>query len=86
MNKRGQMGIAIIIAIMIFLSGMVVINILKPDITLARNVATGLDCSNASAISDGTKLTCLAVDLTIPYFIIIILRLVSCLRFLSYLY
>lgn len=58
---------------MIFLSGIIVINILKPDITLARNTTTGLNCSNATAISDGTKLTCLVVDLTIPYFIIIIL-------------
>lgn len=73
MNNRGQIGISIIIAMMIFLSGIIVINILKPDITLARNTATGLNCSNATAISDGTKLTCLAVDLTIPYFIVIIL-------------
>jgi len=58
---------------MIFLSGIIVINILKPEVTLARNVATGLNCSNADVISDGTKLTCLAVDLVIPYFIIIII-------------
>ncbi len=73
MNKKGQMGIAVIIAIMIFLSGIVVINILKPEVTLARNAMTGLNCVNASAISDGTKLTCLVVDLIIPYFILIIL-------------
>jgi len=73
MNNKGQMGISVIIAIMIFLSGMVVINILKPEITLVRSTTTGLNCSNADSISDGTKLTCLAVDLVIPYFIIIIL-------------
>ncbi len=73
MNKKGQVGIAVIIGIMIFLSGIVVINILKPDITIARSATTGLDCSNATGISDGTKLTCLAVDLVIPYFIVIIL-------------
>lgn len=73
MNNKGQMGISVIIAMMIFLSGIIVINILKPDITLARNAATGLNCSGADSISDGTKLTCLAVDLVIPYFILIIL-------------
>lgn len=73
MNRKGQMGISVIIGIMIFLSGIIVINILKPDVTLVRNAVTGLNCANASAISDGTKLTCLAVDLTIPYFILIII-------------
>ncbi len=73
MNNKGQIGIAVIIAVMIFLSGMVVINILKPEVTIARDATTGLDCSNATGISDGTKLTCLTIDLVIPYFILIIL-------------
>ena len=73
MNKKGQMGIAIIIAVMIFLSGIIVINILKPEVTLSRDATIGLDCSNSTGISDGTKLTCLTVDLVIPYFIVIIL-------------
>ena len=77
MNNKGQMGIAIVTAIMIFMVGMVVVNILKPEITTARSSASGLDCANTtftngSSISDGTRLTCLVIDFTIPYFIIII--------------
>ena len=72
MNNKGQIGIAVVSALMIFMVGMLVVNILKPEITTARS-ATGLDCGNASGISDGTKLTCLAVDFVVPYFILIIL-------------
>ena len=71
MNKRGNLGIAVIIAITIFLIGIPIINILKPEIDVARG-SSGLDCSNVS-ISDGTRLTCLGVDLVIPYFLLIIL-------------
>lgn len=71
MNNRGQMGIAIVVAIMIFVVGMLTVNLIKPAVTTARG-STGLDCANTTNISDGTKLTCLAVDFTIPYFFIII--------------
>lgn len=71
MNKKGQAGMAIIIAIMIFIVGMSAVNLLKPDVTSLRS-ATGLNCVNATAISDGTKLTCLAIDITIPWVIITI--------------
>ena len=65
MNKKGEAGLAIVAAIMIFIVGMVSINLLKPDITTVRG-ATGMNCTNVSAISDGTKLACLAIDVTIP--------------------
>jgi hypothetical protein len=71
MNNRGAMGFSIVIGIMIFLIGIPIINILKPEIDVARG-SSGLDCSNVS-ISDGTRLTCLGVDLVIPYFILIVL-------------
>lgn len=71
MNRKGQAGIAVIIAIMIFIVGMSSVNLLKPDVTELRS-ATGLNCVNASAISDGTKMTCLVVDATIPWVIITI--------------
>ena len=71
MNKKGQAGMAIIIAIMIFIVGMSAVNLLKPDVTSLRS-ATGLNCVNSSAISDGTKMTCLAIDATIPWVIITI--------------
>lgn len=71
MNKRGQVGwgLALIFTIVFFLIGMPVVSILKPEVSNAR---TGLDCVNTS-ISDGTKATCLAVDLVIPYFILLVI-------------
>ena len=76
MNKKAQsMGIAIVIAITIFIVGMVSVNFLKDEVTRARG-SDFLDCANTAdfpaGISDGTKLTCLAVDVVIPYFIVII--------------
>lgn len=71
MNKKGQSILPIITAIFIFIVGMLVVNIIKPEITTARN-STNLDCTNTS-ISDGQMLTCLAVDATLPYYIIIML-------------
>ena len=74
-NKKGQSwGINIISALMIFLIGMTAINILKPEITNAR---TDLNCGNAGAISDGTKILCLIVDFTMFYFILTILSLAA---------
>lgn len=73
-NKRGQtLGVAIIISIFIFIVGMLTINIIKPEVTVARSPEV-LDCSNAS-ITDGNKLTCLAVDVVVPYFIILVLAI-----------
>lgn len=69
MNKKGQtIGIGIIIGIFIFIIGFSVLNVLKPEVTTARD-SDNLNCGNASAISDGNKLTCLVVDLTIPLII-----------------
>jgi len=73
MNKRAQtlLGIAIIIAITIFIVGMLSVNFIKDEVTRVRG-STQLDCSNADDISDATKLTCLAIDAIVPYFIILI--------------
>lgn len=72
MNKKGQgLGIAIIVAITIFIIGMMAVNFITPEVTRARG-PTQLDCTNSTGISDGTKLTCLLVDTTVPYFFIII--------------
>ncbi len=76
MSKKGQAGSAIMVAIMIFLVGMVSINLLKPEVTSLRSV-DGLNCVNSSAISDGTKLACLVVDITIPWVIIAIFGVVG---------
>lgn len=73
MNKKAQtLGLAVIIAITIFIVGMLSVNFLTPEITRARNSAN-LDCSQTLGnISDGVKLTCLTIDLVVPYFIVLI--------------
>jgi hypothetical protein len=70
MNKKAEIGFAVVTFIFFFLIGMVVVNLIKPEVTNARSPSS-LDCGN-STISDGNKLTCLAVDLTIPYFIVLV--------------
>jgi len=76
MKKKGQtLGLSVIIAITIFIVGMMSINFLTPEVTRAIT-ATNLDCSNPLS-SDGTKLTCLTVDLVVPYFILLILSIVG---------
>jgi len=75
MNKKAQsLGIvlAVVVAIMIFIVGMVNLNFIKDEVTRARG-STELNCADPQ--SDGTKLTCLAVDLVVPYFIIVIFSL-----------
>jgi len=72
MNKKGQtLGMAVLVMITIFIVGMMSVNYLKPEITRARD-SNNLDCSNTAVISDGTKLTCLVVDVVVPYFIVLI--------------
>ena len=64
MNNNGQLGLAIIAAVVFFVIGFMVINFIMDEVTIARG-SSALDCST-STISDGTKLTCLAVDWVIP--------------------
>jgi len=72
MNNKGQgLLMAVVIAVMIFTVGMLFMQFLKSDITDARS-PIGLDCQN-STISDGNKVTCLGVDIVIPYFIITVI-------------
>lgn len=71
MNKRGSIIFGIIIAIMIFMAGLTMLNFVKNDVDTARD-PSALDCANTS-ISDGTKLTCLGADATIPIGFIFIL-------------
>lgn len=72
-NKKGQtLGIAIMVALFLFIVGMMSVNFLKDEVSRARD-GDNLDCSNTNVISDGNKLTCLAVDIVIPYFIITVI-------------
>jgi hypothetical protein len=52
--------------------GMIVANFFKTPIDDARSA---LDCSNTAGITDGTKLLCLNVDITLIYFIILVVSI-----------
>jgi hypothetical protein len=72
MNNKGQigsLGVAVIVAVMLFIAGMLAVNFVRDSITDTR---TQLTCSTPG-ISDGTKLACLLVDIVVPYFIVIII-------------
>jgi len=69
MNNKGQIGLSIIVAIFIFIIGMVCINFLKDEVTTARDA---LDCSSVDDISGGIMLACLTIDIVVFYWIIII--------------
>ena len=71
MNKKGQsLGISVISMIFVFIIGIMFINFIMPEITTTRG---DLNCADGSSISDGTKLLCLVIDTTIPYWIVLIL-------------
>ena len=72
LNKKGQVALlGLIIGVFIFLLGMSFIDPMKDVLTEVRG-GSQLDCTNTS-VSDGNKLTCLAVDLVLPYFIVTVL-------------
>jgi len=69
-SKKGQtLPIAIITSLIVLVIGMLVINFMTPEITRTRE---SLSCSDAASISDGTKLLCLAIDGTVPYWILLV--------------
>lgn len=72
MNKKGALFMAFVIAGMIFMAGMLLIPFFQDGVTDFR---TNLQCSTNSSISDGAKLTCLAGDAVLPYFIWAIISL-----------
>ena len=71
-NKKGQIGIAIITFIILIIIGFMMINFVKDEVTNAR---VNLSCASADDISDATKLICLVVDLTVVYWIWLILSI-----------
>jgi hypothetical protein len=73
MNRKGIMT-SIWFGIFIFLVGIVFINFLMPDVSDAR---IALDCSNAAGISDGNKMVCLLVDVTVPYWIMLVISVMG---------
>jgi len=67
MNSKGSFFLGFIIFLIIFINGVLFIPFFQDDITTAR---TDLNCSD-DTISSGNMITCLIVDSTIPYFIIL---------------
>lgn len=66
-SKKGQStGIAIISAIFILIVFMSSVNFIIDEVTTA---SINLNCSDASNISDGTKLLCLVVNSTVIYWV-----------------
>lgn len=65
MNKKGGVMMGVIVALMIYIVGVLFIPFLADDVTTTR---ADLDCTNSS-ITDGTKINCLTVDILIPYVI-----------------
>ena len=74
MNKKGSMFSAVMIAIILFMLGMLVINFFMPEVTQARLDAS---CSDSANISDGTKLMCLFVDSTIIYWVVLVFSIIG---------
>ena len=65
MNKKASIFFGVTIGIFIYIMGVLMLPFIIDDIDTAR---VSLDCTNSS-ISDGTKISCLVTDLTVPYFI-----------------
>ena len=72
MNRKGQLLIfGVMMFFLAFIVAVLLSEPLKEFTDLARD-ADHLDCNNAS-LTTGTALTCVAVDLTLPFFIITII-------------
>ena len=65
MNKKAGIFFGVGIGLFIYIIGVLFIPFIVDDVTTFR---TEMDCSNTD-ITDGTKLSCLVGDLTIPYMI-----------------
>lgn len=67
MNKSAQasMWLAVTIAIMVFIAGMLIVNFIKQPIDQART-----DMSCTAPATDGAKVTCLLIDFTMSYWFI----------------
>jgi len=74
MNKRGQVAlVGLMIGIFVILFAVIAISPLA-DVVESQLSASALDCDNSS-ITDGAKMTCLALDLTVPYFFVTVIAL-----------
>jgi uncharacterized membrane protein len=72
-DKKGGLFLGLVFALFFMMIGFFMLPFMKDSVSDSR---TALDCTNSS-ISDGGKVTCLAVDLGVPYFILAILIFVG---------
>lgn len=76
LNKKGQsVAFAILWGLVIFMLGVLFVPFIGDEVTRTTSSAQ-LDCNNAT-ISDGAKLSCLFVDATVVYFVIIIFSIIG---------
>jgi hypothetical protein len=66
MYKKGSIFFAIIIAFLIFSTGVLVYPYLKD---IFQGTRTSLNCDTPNLITDGNKLTCLFTDTILIYFL-----------------
>ena len=72
MNKKGQrLILGVMFFVMAFIVAVLFTSPLKEMVDIARD-SEHLDC-DASNVTTGTSLTCVAVDLFLPFFIIAII-------------
>jgi len=74
MNKNAGIFFGVVMAVMVFMCGVLFIEHISDCVTEFR---TDLNCSSPSSISDGTKLLCLAGGISVPYFIISLLSITA---------
>lgn len=72
MNKKGSAFLGVILAVAIFMFGS---QFIPPVADTVLSTRVGLDCTNVAGITDGTKATCLVVDLGVPYFILTLISI-----------
>ncbi len=65
MNKKGNIYFGIVIALIVWMGGILILPFIMDDVTTFR---VAMDCTNSS-ISDGAKVSCLGGDSLVPYFI-----------------
>lgn len=70
MNKKGIAMVSILFAIVYFMLGMIVYQLIKPDIVIQRD-SDHLNCSSPD--DSGDMMSCLVLDSIIPILIIIVL-------------
>lgn len=67
--KKGQVTIlGLMLFTMVIIFAIMIIPFLQTNITEVRGT-TGLNCSNEANLTTGGSMTCIAVDLILPYFI-----------------